>query len=214
MEETTNTAVIEQCLLELSQANESAAVDDHIRILLERSVTRLRFLCLTMLYKRYPRLTRAPLQLDSDELLSFIIERLIKAMQSARPVSVRAFYALANQHMRWELNDLARRLDKRTLEYQSLSGGIPAPSVCDTAISDKAIRILTAIEELPDREREVFSLIKIQEMTLREVASTLEVSIKTVQRRLNRSLMILSDQLADMRPTLLNDKGKKAGSKI
>jgi RNA polymerase sigma-70 factor (ECF subfamily) len=30
----------------------------------------------------------------------------------ARPTNVRQFFALANQHLRWELNDLARRLDE------------------------------------------------------------------------------------------------------
>ena len=44
-------------------------------------------------------------------LKSAVAERLLKAMREARPVNVRQFFALANQHMRWELNDLARRLD-------------------------------------------------------------------------------------------------------
>ena len=38
-----------------------------------------------------------------------MIERLLKALRAARPQTVREFFALANQHMRWELNDLARR---------------------------------------------------------------------------------------------------------
>jgi hypothetical protein len=31
-------------------------------------------------------------------------------MGSIRPQTVRQFFALVNQHLRWELNDLARRL--------------------------------------------------------------------------------------------------------
>jgi hypothetical protein len=42
--------------------------------------------------------------------LSAVVERLLKALRAARPQTVREFFALANQHMRWELNDLARRL--------------------------------------------------------------------------------------------------------
>jgi RNA polymerase sigma-70 factor (ECF subfamily) len=49
--------------------------------------------------------------LQADELLSAVAERLLKALREARPQTVRQFFALANQHMRWELNDLARRLD-------------------------------------------------------------------------------------------------------
>jgi len=58
-------------------------------------------------------ITRGPLNLRSEEMLSSVVERLIKAMREIRPRTVRQFFALANQHMRWELNDLARRLDQR-----------------------------------------------------------------------------------------------------
>jgi hypothetical protein len=37
-----------------------------------------------------------------DELLSSVVERLLKAMREVRPPTVRQFFALANQHMRWE----------------------------------------------------------------------------------------------------------------
>jgi RNA polymerase sigma-70 factor (ECF subfamily) len=48
--------------------------------------------------------------LETDELLGGVVAGLIKALQMARPPTVRRFFALANQHMRWQLNDLARRL--------------------------------------------------------------------------------------------------------
>jgi hypothetical protein len=35
------------------------------------------------------------------------VERLLKAMRSVHPQTVRQFFALVNRHMRWELNDLA-----------------------------------------------------------------------------------------------------------
>ena len=89
-----------------------AANEPIIRELLERAVGRLRMLCATFLYKRYPRLTRPPLNLETDELLGGIVARLLTALRTTRPSTVRQFFALANQHMRWQLNDLARRLDE------------------------------------------------------------------------------------------------------
>ena len=59
------------------------------------------------------RLTQPPLNLQADELLGAVVERLLKALREVRPRTVRQFFALANQHMRWELNDLARRLDEQ-----------------------------------------------------------------------------------------------------
>src|ERR1700732_368114 len=66
-----------------------------------------------LLYRSYRRLTLPPLNLQPDELLDAVVVRLLKAMHSARPQTVRQFFALVNQHMRWELNDLARRLDQQ-----------------------------------------------------------------------------------------------------
>jgi hypothetical protein len=83
-----------------------------VRALLGRAVERLRVLCSSLLYRGYPRLTRPPLNLETDELLSAVVERLIKAMRDVPVRTVRQFFALANQHIRWELNDLARRLDQ------------------------------------------------------------------------------------------------------
>jgi RNA polymerase sigma-70 factor (ECF subfamily) len=78
-----------------------------------RAAGRLRLLCATLLYKSYPRPTRPPVNLETDELLGGVVARLIKVLQTARPPAVRRFFALANQYMRWQLNDLARRLDEQ-----------------------------------------------------------------------------------------------------
>ena len=86
-----------------------AAAEPVVRELLERAVGRLHLLCAAFLHKSYPRLTRPPVSLEADELLSDVVERL----REARPRTVRELFALAGQHMRWELNDLARRLDHR-----------------------------------------------------------------------------------------------------
>jgi RNA polymerase sigma-70 factor (ECF subfamily) len=61
--------------------------------------------------------------------------------------------------------------------------------------------MLEAIENLPEDEREVFSLVRIQGLTQAEVAEMLDISAKTVQRRLHRSLVLLTEQLADLRPS-------------
>jgi RNA polymerase sigma-70 factor (ECF subfamily) len=87
-----------------------AAAEPLVRELLERSAGRLRLLCGTLLYKSYPRLTRPPVNLEADELLGEVVARLLTALRETRPPTVRQFFALANQHMRWQLNDLARRL--------------------------------------------------------------------------------------------------------
>ena len=81
-----------------------------VRMLLDRVVRRLHLLRANLLYRNYCRLTLPPLNLQPDEMLDAVAERLLKAMRSVHPNAVREFFALVNQHMRWDLNDLARRL--------------------------------------------------------------------------------------------------------
>src|SRR3954464_13948483 len=108
--ESNTTAVVQRYLDALAGDQPAEPI---IRTLLDQSVRRLHLLCASLLHRSYPRLTRPPLNLQADELLGAVVERLLKALREARPGTVRQFFALAGQHMRWELNDLARRLDNR-----------------------------------------------------------------------------------------------------
>jgi RNA polymerase sigma-70 factor (ECF subfamily) len=178
-----------------------APAEPIIRALLDRSVRRLHHLCAALLYRSYPRLTRPPLSLQADELLSALVERLLKALREVRPGTVRQFFALAGQHMRWELTDLARRLDKRPAVEELRDGLVPAPASSDSGLSPKGRRMLEAIDGLPADEREAFDLVRIQGLTYAEAVEVLGVSPKTVQRRLDRGLRLLTEQLGDLGPT-------------
>ena len=174
-----------------------------IRALLERSVQRLQVLCASLLYRQYRRLTMPPLNLERDELLSAVVERLLKAMRSQRPPTVRRFFGLVNQHMRWELNDLARRLDEQPAAVRVDEGAVPAPASLTSAsvLAPNHRRVLEAIDNLPEDEREVFGLVRVQGLTHSEAADVTGVSTKTVQRRLNRAMILLWKELEQLRPT-------------
>jgi RNA polymerase sigma-70 factor (ECF subfamily) len=197
MREEHTTAAVERYLFKLG---EDSATDTIIRGLLDRSVHRLQKLCAALLYRSYPRLTYPPMNLQADELLSAVVERLLKALREARPGNVRQFFALANQHMRWELNDLARRLDEQPSigELNDALGAAPPSS--GSSLTANSRRMLEAIGELPDEEREAFELVRIQGITQTEAAAILEVAVVTVRRRLNRGLRLLTEKLGDLRP--------------
>ena len=108
------TLAVQHYLEQLTKVQGSAPAEPIIRALLARAVDRLHLLCAGMLHRNYPRLTRGPVNLNSEEMLGAVVARLIQAMQKVRPQTVRQFFALASQHMRWELNELARQLDERT----------------------------------------------------------------------------------------------------
>jgi RNA polymerase sigma-70 factor (ECF subfamily) len=204
VDQNNTTAVIQRYLDELAAHQGESPAEPVVSALLERSVRRLRLLCAALLHKSYPRLAQPPLGLEADEVLNAVVERLLKAMREVRPLTVRQFFALANQHMRWELNDLARRLDQRVVSLVSYDPSLQAPESSGSAISPNATRMLEAIETLPEEEREVFDLVRIQAMTQGEAAALIGVSAKTVQRRLNRGLLLLAEMLGDLRPSQLS----------
>jgi RNA polymerase sigma-70 factor (ECF subfamily) len=191
------TAVVQRYLDELAGA---APAEPVVRALLDRAVRRLHQLCATLLHRSYPRLTRPPLNLRSDEMLGAVVERLLKALREARPANVRQFFALAAQHMRWELNDLSRRLDGQPRAVEAIDGLIPAPAGSDSGLTPECRRIIEVIDALPADEREVFDLVRIQGMTQVEASEVLGVAPKTVKRRLDRGLLLLTARLDDLRP--------------
>jgi RNA polymerase sigma-70 factor (ECF subfamily) len=169
MSEEQTTVAVRRYLDELAGDSPSEPV---IRALLDRAVRRLHQPCGTLPYRSYPRLTRPPLNLQTNEMLGAVVEWLLKALREARPATERECFGLAWQHMRWELNDLARRLDEQ-----------PA-----------------AVENLPEAEREAFDMVRIQGMTQVEVARVIGVSVVTVKRRLSRGLQLLAASLEELRP--------------
>src|SRR4051812_8604181 len=197
MSDEPTTVVIQRYLDEMGGDSPAEPV---VRALLDRAVRRLHLVCATLLNRSYPRLTRPPLNLEADELLGAVAERLLKALREARPRTVRQLFALANQHIRWELNDLARRLDHQPAAAELNEGLVPAPASSVSGLTPDGLRMLRAIDQLPEDEREAFDLVRVQGMTQGEAAHVLGVSAMTVKRRLNRGLRLLTEQLADLRP--------------
>ena len=96
---------------------------------LDRAAGRLEMLCAGMLYSSYPRLTRPPLNLETNELLGAVVERLIKAMRqqfvTPGPCASSSLWLIttcAGEH-----NDLARRLDEQSALVELREGLVRSP---------------------------------------------------------------------------------------
>ncbi len=196
MDENHTTAAVQHYLDALA---EETPADPLIRALLDRSVGRLEMLCGSMLFRSYPRLRRPPLNLQTDELLGAVVERLLRALRAVRPGNVREFFALANRHITWELNDLARRLDEQPDDVELCE--VPVPASSGSGLTPAARRILEAIDGLPADEREAFCLVRVQGLMQGEAAEVQGVSIRTVQRRLDRAVWTLAKELDHLRTT-------------
>jgi predicted DNA-binding protein (UPF0251 family) len=90
---------------------------------------------------------------------------------------------------------------------------VPASDRSTSTIGADGRRFFEAIDSLPEDEREVFSLVRIQGLTQQEAADVLGVSAKRVQRRLNRSLRLLKEQLAATPGQFLGRRGREGASR-
>jgi RNA polymerase sigma-70 factor (ECF subfamily) len=198
MESAPTTVAVQRYLDELHLVGPDSLAETVVRDVLSHAARRLHILSASLLRRSYGRLTRPPLSLEAEDVLSAVVERLLKALREARPKNVRMFFALANQHMRWELNDLARRLDERTPAV-AMRESVADQEISESVASANTLRILQAIDDLPEHEREVFGLVRVQGLTHAEAAAVLDVSTKTVQRRLNRCVLLLSERVGDLR---------------
>jgi RNA polymerase sigma factor (sigma-70 family) len=125
---------------------------------------------------------------------------VLKALREARPATVRQFFALAGQHMRWELNDLARRLDTQPAAVELRDESVSAPASSDSGLTPDARLMLEAIGRLPEDEREAFDLVHIQGLSQSEAAEVLGVAARTVKRRMDRGIRLLTERLGDLKP--------------
>ena len=95
---------------------------------------------------------------------------------------------------------MARRLDEQPPAAAPPDESLPAPESTGSGLTADARRILAAIDDLPEDEREAFDLVQIQGMTQAEAGQVLGVSAATVNRRLHRAVKVLSAALGDLYP--------------
>lgn len=64
-------------------------------------------------------------------------------------------------------------------------------------------RIYEAMEKLPEQCRLIFKLSRFEELKYAEIATQLELSVKTVENQMGKALKIMREQLKDYLPLLL-----------
>ena len=72
------TAAVQRYLDALAGDQPAAPI---VRALLDRSARRLHLLCTNLLYRKYRRLTLPPVNLQPEEMLDAVVERLLQAMR-------------------------------------------------------------------------------------------------------------------------------------
>ena len=199
-----------QQLLDQYQSDQPHAFDE----LINYAAKRLRSLARKML-AQYPHVRRWE---ETDDVMQAALIRLHRSLSEIRPDSKRAFFGLAATQMRRTLIDLARHYygaHGHGKNYQSAAGNRSsmtraedfaqaAPEPSGATDEPDSLQRWTdfheAIDRLPAEEKEVMSLVWYGGMMQKEVAQLLEVSERTVIRRMNRAKLELSELLGDRAP--------------
>lgn len=191
--------------LERLRGGDPGAADE----LLRHVSGRLQRLARQML-KGHPAVRR---WVQTDDVLQGALLRLLRAVRTVQPGSMRDFFGLATQQIRRELIDLARHYyGPQGAGANHASHGPddgqphPAADPPDPAAEPGSLaewrEFHEKIDTLPEELREVVGLLFYQGLTQAEAASLLGVTVRTVQRRWNAALVRLHDTLQGHWPEL------------
>ncbi len=128
---------------------------------------------------------------ETDDVLQSALVRLLRALETMAPASMRDFYNLAAVQMRRELLDLARHFRHTR---QAGENGDPAEAeqqADDQQDLERWERFHEEVDRLPVEERELVSLIFYHDWSQAQVAELFGITVRTVQRRWQATLLKL-----------------------
>jgi RNA polymerase sigma factor (TIGR02999 family) len=172
------TAVLQQAIDRMRSGDAGAR-----RELIDTAYERLRQLSAVILRKSFPRLKGVPVLVDTTDVANESAYRLYQALAEIQPETVRDFFRLAAQRIRWLLLDLAKQSDRAG--RQELVDGRPIdgrPDATDPGSPSTLAELYRQIDLLPDHEREVLDLLYFHGLTQVETAAALGVTERTVRR--------------------------------
>jgi RNA polymerase sigma-70 factor (ECF subfamily) len=182
----------------------AAQGDEHVYDeLLERCAERLRQLAARML-RNFPRVRRWE---ETDDVLQMTMLRLHRSLHEVKPTSLREFWLHAATQIRRTLIDFARHHygahggaahhhsdgEERAIKQQRAEVDRPETLV-------EWARFHEIVEKLPSEEAEVFQLVWYGGMTQTEVADLLDVSSRTVMRRVHRARLLIHSAFQGQSP--------------
>ncbi|MCA9084860.1 MAG: sigma-70 family RNA polymerase sigma factor [Planctomycetaceae bacterium] len=169
--------------------------------LIERASERLLELTRAMLRTDFSRLKRWE---ETDDVFQHAAMRLYRSLAEVQPQSVRQFFGLAATQVRRTLIDLVRHHfgpEGHARQHDSRYAGIKSEGIKHHETQPETLEQWEHFHEvvgsLPPDELEAFSLVWYSGMSQKEAADVLEISERTMIRRMNRARLLIQESLGD-----------------
>jgi len=141
---------------------------------------------------------RFPALGDVDDVVQEAMSRVWQAHQAGSVDAVKAFLFTTAHHL--AVDEMRRRqivTVEQLTEITELSVYDDRPTAADSAARAQELELLTqAIQQLPDRCRQVLTLRKIYGLSQREIAAQLGITEHTVEAQVGNGMRRCADFLA------------------
>ncbi|MFQ9317349.1 RNA polymerase sigma-70 factor [Dysgonomonas mossii] len=142
---------------------------------------------------------------DQDSVRDCIHDVFLKMWRDRKNIfintSIRSYLLTATRNHC--LNLIEKQKTQMTYEQYILNTYDPYTSDDLYSVEELENLIEKAINELPEKYREVFRMSRFEHLTYKEIAERKNISIKTVEVYMHKSLIILSVSLKDFLPYVL-----------
>ena len=148
-------------------------------------------------------------EVDTAEVHQELTARLLDALAKVPLNDVQHLFCIAAKNVRWYLTDLCKREAPDLRGSDAAFGGIAESSV-ESRSSAKLTsssnagsieqRLLECVDGLSEEHYEVIDLKYTCGLTHEEISQHLNVSTKTVQRRLDKAILVLREKMSRLTP--------------
>jgi RNA polymerase sigma-70 factor (ECF subfamily) len=158
--------------------------------------------------KTFPTVARFE---ETGDVLNNALVRLLRCLEKVEPKTTRDFFNLAAVEIRRELIDLARHYQREQNCYRAGADAygdyVEALDPADSSEMGESLerwsRFHEAVEELPTKEREVFSLAFYHGWTQAEIAKLYHSDERTIRRWWHSACLHLHEALQGELPDLV-----------
>ena len=113
----------------------------------------------------------------------------------SKPVKTYLSTTVRNKSLNWLRDN--KKFNKEILEIEGLLENRPYIQPDRLVESEIREQIDRAIEELPEKCREIFVLNRFQKLKYQEIAIRLEISVKTVETQMSKALQHMRNRLEE-----------------